>query len=337
MNNQVRLFLPLINIFVLIILFIEIWMLDLSNFDDFYNYKYYFNVISGSENYNIMGRDIGFEVILKIISIFTDNYELSIKSVYFAFGLFLLFISIEKFRFIDIHTLSILIFIISNRLYVEGAFNYTRSWLAMHVFAVALIFFYGKQKSLNHKLFFLIFLFVASTIHFQATAICVGILIISYLVQFCSRKYLKQLAISILAAFLASNFFYQDDVTFLISSLNANTTIHGNNYFSLSLIYQFFLPVSILLIIGLVNIKKTMNRDYSVFVIVLTCFITFSFLTIPITMRFSILLLLILFIIQFKNGEVSALRGYNKAAYFTVTFLINLCSIINVYFLSDLV
>ena len=81
MKNQVNLSLTLINVFILSILLITIMMLDLSNFDDFFNYQYYFNTISDSQNFNtdifsssrnnnLFGSDIGFAYLLKIFSIF---------------------------------------------------------------------------------------------------------------------------------------------------------------------------------------------------------------------------------------------------------------------------
>ena len=217
MKNQVNLSLTLINVFILSILLITIMMLDLSNFDDFFNYQYYFNTISDSQNFNtdifsssrnnnLFGSDIGFAYLLKIFSIFFGSYETMIKSVYIAFGLFLLFISVKKSRFIDIHTLSLLIFILSNRLYIDGAFNFTRSWFAMHFFAFALLSIYGEKKSTNQKFYFLILLLVALSIHFQGTIICSVLLIISYFIRLVSSKFLPQVAISILGAYFSINF-----------------------------------------------------------------------------------------------------------------------------------
>ena len=162
-----------------------------------------------------------------------------IKSVYIAFGLFLLFISVKKSRFIDIHTLSLLIFILSNRLYIDGAFNFTRSWFAMHFFAFALLSIYGEKKSTNQKFYFLILLLVALSIHFQGTIICSVLLIISYFIRLVSSKFLPQVAISILGLF-SINFILSRRFYTSISSVNANLRVFGENYFSLSLIYQFF-------------------------------------------------------------------------------------------------
>ena len=77
-----------INVFILSILLITIMMLDLSNFDDFFNYQYYFNTISDSQisiqiffqaqGIIIFGSDIGFAYLLKIFSIF-GSYETMIS------------------------------------------------------------------------------------------------------------------------------------------------------------------------------------------------------------------------------------------------------------------
>lgn len=270
-------------------------------FDDFNNYRNIYNEVSKLSIYNVSNayREAGITYIYYILSRFDISYFLALKLIFVALHL-LTFIYIYiacNGRVFMWSLLAVAAFVITNRLYIEGAFNFFRSWTAMHFFCWAIITYFSFFGKVTRWLLTAIFLLMAANTHLQATLLSVFIFASSVGLQKLAKNTYWYFGLCIVLTLLFLQLLSIESVSEFVSRLNANTTVGDDASLTLSLLYQAAVPFLCFSFYAILSRKMKDPLLHSKQFKVSFAFFIFSILifsAIPLSIRFSCLTLLLI-------------------------------------------
>ncbi len=285
-----------------------IYNLEFIHFDDFSNYKNIYDSISDLPLYKLhtVYREQGLVYIFAPLAYLGLDFKLALKInfVFFSIGTLIIMLFFSERRLKIVMLLTLFAFFITNRQYIEGAFNYTRSWIAIHWFAWSLFVFHGKQLRNIRLLLSVLFLFISFITHAQSTILMLAMIFLPLTInKVISNRILKYLILIVVysVVFLVIK---NSALVEIIEQFSTNTQVLENNSLSLSLFYQTVFPFLVIVLMASVSSVKSRGLSskrhdlIQLYLISIGLFFILFLFVIPLAIRFSCLFLLVVTLFQ---------------------------------------
>lgn len=283
-----------IVIFIFFFLALIIYQIDIFGFDDARNYYAVYqridpsNVTSLDEVY----RERGIVYLFYPFRALGVSFSACLKTIYTFFSVLILIFSIlfrEKGRLSLLATLSIVAFVLTNRLYIEGAFNFVRSWIAIHLLMFSWFFLVGKSRRLSSVAGF-VFIVIALLTHLQTTVIGSSLLVIITRGHLILGHHKMLVILSVIICVLLTKLMEILGIADLIALINHSAAENAKDAGGIksSLAYQTLIPIFCLVISFFYNEYRNRGRQMLVIAICIQIAIVSvgAMWSVPVLLRF---------------------------------------------------